>query len=97
MDGGIVSGTNADVATGADVLVVVDPLAHLFPREPLEREIAATGAGTVVTINPDQAALDAFGPDLGDWAAWQPACQAGIRQAATTAERVRAAWRRRAG
>ncbi|MCW2912153.1 MAG: hypothetical protein JWN52_221 [Actinomycetia bacterium] len=97
MDGGIVSGTNADVATGADVLVVVEPLAHLFPREPLERELAATGADTVITINPDQAALDAFGPDLGDWAAWQPACQAGIRQAATTAERVRAAWRRHAG
>jgi NTE family protein len=97
MDGGIVSGTNADVATGADVLVVVEPLAHLFPREPLERELAATGAGTVITINPDQAALDAFGPALHDWAAWQPACQAGIRQAATTAERVRAAWHRRAG
>ncbi|MCW2933484.1 MAG: hypothetical protein JWM19_4446 [Actinomycetia bacterium] len=97
MDGGIVSGTNADVATGADVLVLVEPLAHLFPREPLERELASTGAGTVITINPDHAALHAFGPDLGDWAAWQPARQAGIRQAATTAERVRAAWCRRAG
>lgn len=97
MDGGIGSGTNADVATGADVLVLVEPLAHLFPREPLERELAATGAGIVITINPDQAALDAFGADLGDWAAWRPARQAGIRQAATTAERVRAAWRRHAG
>ncbi|MEY9962442.1 NTE family protein [Streptacidiphilus sp. MAP12-16] len=92
MDGGIGSGTNADVATGADVLVLLEPLAHLFPRGPLERELAAAGAGTVVTINPDQAALDAFGPDLGDWAAWQPAREAGIRQAAATAERVRAAW-----
>jgi NTE family protein len=96
MDGGIGSGTNADVITGADVLVVVEPLAHLFPREPLERELAATGAGTVITINPDQAAQDAFGTDMGDWAAWQSARQAGIRQAATTAERVRAAWRRHA-
>jgi len=96
MDGGIGSGTNADVATGADVLVVVEPLAHLFPREPLEQELAATGAGTVVTINPDQAALDAFGPNMSDWAVRQPAWQAGRRQAAATAERVRAAWRRRA-
>jgi NTE family protein len=96
MDGGMWSGTNADVAIGADVLVVVEPLAHLFPREPLERELAATGAGTVIAINPDQAALEAFGPDLGDWAAWQPARQAGIRQAATTAERVSAVWRRHA-
>jgi NTE family protein len=94
MDGGIGSGTNADVATGADVLVLLEPLAHLFPREPLERELAATGAGTVVEITPDEEALDAFGPNLGDWAAWQPVRQAGIRQAATTAERVRAAWRR---
>jgi NTE family protein len=92
MDGGIGSGTNADVVTGADVLVLVEPLAHLFPREPLERELAKTGASTVVAINPDQAALEAFGSDLGDWAAWQPARQAGIRQAATTAERIRAAW-----
>jgi NTE family protein len=92
MDGGIVSGTNADVATGADVLVLVEPLAHLFPREPLERELAKTGAGTVVTINPDLGAQQAFGPDLGNWAAWQPARQAGLRQAATAAERIRAAW-----
>jgi NTE family protein len=97
MDGGVVSGTNADVATGAGVLVVVEPLAHLFPREPLQRELAAAGAGTVIRISPDQAAVDAFGPDVGDWAAWQPARQAGIRQAAETAERVRAAWRRRPG
>jgi NTE family protein len=97
MDGGIGSGTNADVVTGADVLVVVEPLAHLFPREPLERELAAAGAGTVVTINPDQAALDAFGTNMGDWAAWQPAHQAGLRQAATAAERVSAAWHRHAG
>jgi NTE family protein len=92
MDGGIGSGTNADVVTSADVLVLVEPLAHLFPREPLKRELAAVGAGTVITINPDQAALNAFGPDLGNWTAWQPAREAGIRQGATTAEQVRAAW-----
>jgi NTE family protein len=69
----------------------------LPPREPLERELAATGAGTVITINPDQTALDAFGTNMGDWAAWQPARQAGIRQASTTAEQVRAAWHRHAG
>jgi NTE family protein len=92
MDGGIPSGTNADVATGADVLVLVEPLAHLFPREPLDRELAMAGAGTVVTINPDHAALAAFGPDLGSWAAWQTVREAGIRQAAATADQVRAAW-----
>jgi NTE family protein len=92
MDGGIGSATNADVSTGADVLVLLEPLAHLFPREPLQRELAAAGAGTVIAISPDHAALEAFGADLGDWAAWQPAREAGIRQAAATAERVQAAW-----
>ena len=92
MDGGIGSATNADVSTGADVLVLLEPLAHLFPREPLQRELAAAGAGTVIAISPDHAALEAFGADLGDWAAWQPAREAGIRQAAATAERVRTAW-----
>jgi NTE family protein len=92
MDGGIGSGTNADVAAGANVVVVVEPLAHLFPREPLERELAATGADNQVTICPDDAALQAFGPDLRGWAAWQPARQAGINQSPRVAERVRTAW-----
>jgi NTE family protein len=90
IDGGLRSGTNADLAAGAGVLVVVEPLAHLFPREPLSRELAAAGAGAVVTISPDPATLDAFGPDLHDRAAWQPAYRSGVRQAA---ERLRATWR----
>ena len=97
MDGGLVSGTNAELAAGADVLVLIEPLAHLYPRGPLERELTKAGAGTVITINPDPAAVDAFGPDLHDRAAWQPSYQAGIRQASESAERVRAAWHSPAG
>ena len=92
IDGGLWSGTNADLAVHASVLVIVEPLAHLFPRTPLEQEIASTDAGTVVMINPDPATIDAFGPDLHDRAAWHSSYQAGVRQAAEAAERLHAAW-----
>jgi NTE family protein len=92
MDGGLVSGTNAHLAVGSGVLVLVEPLAHLFPREQLDRELAAAGAAMVMTISPDQAAIDAFGSDLHAHAAWQPAYGAGVRQAADAVERLRAAW-----
>lgn len=92
MDGALRSGTNTDLATGADVLVVIEPLAHLFPAS-----TASASAGTVVAIAPDPASLDAFGPDLHDRSAWRPAYQAGVRQAADAAERVRVAWRGRVG
>lgn len=89
MDGGLSSGTNADLAVGARTAVVVDPQAHLFPREPLHRELTAADAGNAVMISPDQAAVDDFGPDLSDRKVWQPAYRAGVRQAAATAERLR--------
>ncbi|KIZ19257.1 patatin-like phospholipase family protein [Streptomyces natalensis] len=92
MDGGLRSGTNADLAAGARALVVVEPLAHLFPREPLARELAAAGADAVVTIAPDEETVRAFGPDLHDRAAWQPSYRAGLRQGGALAEQVRATW-----
>lgn len=95
MDGGLWSATNADLTAGARTLVVVEPLAHLFPGEPLRRELAAAASGTVAsvaTISPDPAAVAAFGPDLHDRTAWQPAYQAGARQAAESAQQLRAGW-----
>ncbi|GAA2157993.1 patatin-like phospholipase family protein [Kitasatospora kazusensis] len=92
MDGSLRSATNADLATGARTLVVIDPQAHLFPRELLQQELAAAGAHTAVTIEPDPASVRAFGPDLNDRTAWEPAYQAGLRQAADAAEQLRLAW-----
>jgi NTE family protein len=97
MDGGLWSATHADLTAGADTLVVVEPLAHLFPREPLLQELAGAGANTVATINPDQAAVAAFGPDLWNRTAWQPAYQAGARQAAELAQQLRATWHGKGG
>jgi NTE family protein len=93
MDGGLWSATNADLAVGARTLVVIEPLADRFPPEQREREIAAADAGIVVTITPDAVALEAFGPDLNDRASWQPSYQAGVRQSAHAAARIRAAAR----
>ncbi|WP_030245729.1 patatin-like phospholipase family protein [Streptomyces sp. NRRL S-350] len=93
MDGSLRSATNAGLAAGARTLVVVDPQAHLFPRELLHRELAVAGATTVVTIEPDPTSIRAIGPNLNDRTAWQPAYQAGLGQAAAAAEQLRLAWR----
>ncbi|MFD9357164.1 patatin-like phospholipase family protein [Streptomyces sp. NPDC060031] len=92
MDGALRSGTNADLAAGARTLVVIEPMAHLFPREPLEQQLAALGAQTVVTVGPDPDAVRAFGSDLHDRATWGPAYQAGLAQATATADRLRSVW-----
>ncbi|MGW6704304.1 patatin-like phospholipase family protein [Streptomyces sp. NPDC054956] len=93
MDGALRAGTNADLAAGAGTLVVIEPMAHLFPRERLEEQLAVAGARTVVTVGPDPDAVRAFGPDLQDLANWQPAYRAGLDQAVATAERLRSVWK----
>jgi len=93
MDGALRSGPNADLAAGARTLVVVEPMAHLFPREPLNQQLATVGADTVVTIGPDPTSVRAFGPDMGNLAAWEPAYQAGLRQAGDVDAQLRSLWR----
>ncbi|WP_432922806.1 patatin-like phospholipase family protein [Microbispora sp. CA-135349] len=93
MDGSLRSATNAGLAAGARTLVVIDPQAHLFPRELLHQELAVAGAHTVVTIEPDPESIRAFGSDLNDRTAWEPAYQAGLRQATDAEEQLRLAWK----
>lgn len=93
MDGSLRSATNAALAAGARALVVIDPQAHLFPRELLHQELAVAASHTVVTIEPDPASIRAFGADLNDRTAWEPAYQAGFRQATDAAEQLRLAWK----
>ncbi len=93
MDGSLRSATNAGLAAGARTLVVIDPQAHLFPRELFHQEPAVAGAHTVVTIEPDPESIRAFGSDLNDRTAWEPAYQAGLRQATDAAEQLRLAWK----
>ena len=83
IDGALRAGANADLAAGARVLIVAEPAAHLFGPSSVP-----AGEGTVVRLAPDAAAVKAFGPDLSAYAAWAPAYQAGLRQAADASSRV---------
>lgn len=96
IDGGVWSGTNADVAADSDVLLIVEPLAHRFPRELLRAELATATAGTVVQFTPDAATIevfDAFATNPDGLAGWPDAFRAGVRQADTLARQLAdSAW-----
>lgn len=96
MDGSLQSATNAGLAAGARTLVVIDPQAHLFPHD-LHQELTVAGAHTVVTIEPDPASIRAFGSNMNDRTAWEPAYQAGLRQAVDAAKQLRFAWKTGSG
>ncbi|MEU1961024.1 patatin-like phospholipase family protein [Nocardia sp. NPDC019304] len=89
IDGGLRSPVNADLAAGADVVVILEPLAHMFPRVPSDREL---GSATEVSIVPDDEAVAVIGLDVFDSAALAPAHAAGVRQAAEAASRLKDVW-----
>jgi NTE family protein len=92
MDGGVRSVTNADLAKGADRVVVLEPMAHISPRKKLARELAELGDARQVAFGPDQAAIEVFGMNMLDNRLWRPAFQAGRAQAATAVDQVKAVW-----
>jgi len=92
IDGSLRSLTNADLAVGARALLVIAPLAHRVPNEPLRQELRIVGARTAATIAPDAASALTFGSDLYDPASWTPAYQAGHRQSTTIAEEIGEKW-----
>ncbi|MFF7939701.1 patatin-like phospholipase family protein [Nocardia gamkensis] len=89
IDGGLRSPVNADLAAGADVVVIVEPLAHMFPRIASDREL---GSATEISIVPDDDAIAAFGLDVFDPAALAPAHAAGVRQSAEAALLLKDVW-----
>jgi NTE family protein len=91
MDGGVRLGAGADLAAGAERLVVLAPLAVLG-RDRIVAEIAAAGAASTLLIEPDAEALAAFGQNVMDPAGRPAAVRAGLRQAAVLADAVRAVW-----
>ncbi|KPI05778.1 Patatin [Actinobacteria bacterium OV450] len=91
MDGALREGTNADLARGAQRVLIVEPLAHQHPREPHQQAHFALGTQSVLAVAPDETSVRAFGTDPSDLAAWAPAFQAGFAQAADEHERL-AAW-----
>ncbi|MEV0199162.1 patatin-like phospholipase family protein [Nonomuraea sp. NPDC050691] len=84
MDGALRAGINIDLAADASVVIAAEPMAHLFGTDGV-----AAVEGTVVRLVPDAEAIEAFGPDMTDRAAWEPAYRAGVRQAPDAAEALR--------
>ena len=94
IDGGIRSSANADLAAGADRVVVIAPLTQgggAMSR--VANQVAVLRAtASVALIAPDAQARAAFGRNLLDPARRAAAARAGRRQAADVAEMARAAW-----
>ncbi|MFI7599571.1 patatin-like phospholipase family protein [Actinoplanes sp. NPDC049681] len=91
MDGGVRSVTNADLAEGADAVVVLAPTGGMFRASPAS-EIAALGATRSLLIAPDAAARSAIGGNILDPGRRGPALEAGVAQADAVAAAVAEAW-----
>jgi NTE family protein len=104
IDGGFRSGTNADLASGHDRVLIISLLgavaaaggqdARFSPAAQLESEMAAlTESGAVVqVIAADEAGARAIGVNLMDQAAIPAAVDEGIRQGESEASRLRELW-----
>lgn len=94
MDGGIRSGTNADLARGYRVVVAVSPQAAAFrPAAWVSRQLASLGPDVrSVLITPDATSVRLLRRNVLDPSRAAEAARAGHAQAAAIAERVRAVW-----
>jgi NTE family protein len=89
MDGGIRSVTNADLAAGYDIVVVVAVVATVLQDEV---ESLQHGGATVVTVTPDEASMIAFGPNLMDDSRRAEAARAGLAQGKLQAGVLKEFW-----
>ncbi|MBU3065435.1 hypothetical protein KO481_28390 [Nocardia sp. NEAU-G5] len=86
VDGGMHSTINADLATGAERILVIEPLAHRYPHAPADNEL--NRATTVAIVpRPETIPANLFAP-----ATFEAAFHAGVRQAADDAPAVRQMW-----
>ena len=101
IDGGMRSATNADVAKGHDVIVVValrmaggsNPVQEAT-RAQLDAEMAVLreNGGRAELILPDEASTTAFGPNLMDARRRPDAARAGLAQGEAMAASLREVW-----
>ena len=101
IDGGMRSGSNADLATGHELVVVVglrtaaaDAEASAQMRAPLEREmqVLRDGGARTELILPDDASVAAFGVNLMDGRVRPAAAKAGIEQGRALAGELAKVW-----
>jgi NTE family protein len=93
IDGGVRSGTNADLASGHDRVLVLTPMQATMALR-LEDEAAGLRdhGSTVQVVTADDDALASFGDNPLDPSRRGPALEAGRRQGALAASGVRALW-----
>lgn len=94
IDGGVRSGTNADLAAGYDSVVILAPLPRgAGPMTPAATQADALRARSrVALVSPDRAALKSFGRNVLDPARRAPAAQAGLAQATAAIDQIRDVW-----
>ncbi|MER7443652.1 patatin-like phospholipase family protein [Micromonospora avicenniae] len=94
IDGGVRSMTNADLAAGADRVLIIQPILEGTPQPwgNLDDEIANLAPAKVHVISADQASVDAFGTNALSPATRGPAAQAGRAVGKAHAEAVAALW-----
>jgi NTE family protein len=90
IDGGLRAGANADLADSFEIVVVIEPLAHLFRGETRPEE--GTQPQGRLSVVPEAASMRAFGSDLYEPASWSPAYSAGCDQGLAIAPRLRTLW-----
>lgn len=97
VDGGVRSGTNADLAAGYDAVVIIAPLGseqHQLGNRQLMDEVAGLEAGgaAVAVIVPDQVSLTGFRISMMDPSKVAEAAANGVRQGRELAAQVAAVW-----
>jgi NTE family protein len=100
IDGGMRSGSNADLATGHELVVVVglrtagDAEMSARMRAPLEKEmqVLRDGGARTELILPDDASVAAFGANLMDGRVRPAAAKAGIDQGRALAPALKGVW-----
>ncbi|MFI2709144.1 patatin-like phospholipase family protein [Micromonospora sp. NPDC018662] len=94
IDGGVRSTTNADLAAGADRVLVIQPSLAGSPQPmgSLDAEIAALAPAVVEVISADQASVDAFGSNLLSPATRAASARAGRVVGKAQAAAVARAW-----
>jgi NTE family protein len=101
IDGGMRSATNADLAKGYDVVIVVAVMPRSMPsfigdvfrrRFEGELQVLRDGGSRVEVIVPDEESTAAFGMNLMDASRRQPSAQAGLRQGRVEAARIAEIW-----
>ena len=87
------SGTNADLAEGCEVVVIVAPFAGGFgPTVESEAETLRSTGAIVEVITADVEATEAFGTNVLDPATRAPSLREGRRQGALEVQRIAKVW-----